>query len=67
MCDRCNKATDSSVFGVILVDFAEGLIKIVCQYLKRASAICPRNYIFVPMLILKQISFKVMILCCTAF
>lgn len=34
MCDRCNKATDSSVFGVILVDFAEGLIKIVCQYLK---------------------------------
>lgn len=67
MCDLCNKAIDSSEFDVILVDFAQGLIKKVCQYLKWASAICPRNYIFVPMLILKQISFKVIIMCCTAF
>lgn len=67
MCDLCNKATDSSEFGVILVDFAQGLIKTVCQYLKWASAICPRNYVTVPKLFLKEISFKVMILCCTAF
>lgn len=67
MCDLFNKATDISEFFVILVDFAQGFIKIVCQYLKLASAICPRNNFFVPMLFLKQVSFKEMILCCIAF
>lgn len=62
MCDLCNNATNTSEFGVILVDFAQGLIKVVWQYLKWASAIYPRNYFFVPMLFLKQVSLKVMVL-----
>lgn len=53
MCDLCNKATDSSEFGYILVDLEQGLIKRECQYLKWAYAICPRNYIFVPNAIFK--------------
>lgn len=53
MCDLCNRATDSTDFGVILVDFAQGLIKIVCQYLKLVSAIWPRSYVLVPDAIFK--------------